>query len=158
GITERKPFALWQKDRHVSLIAADGTVLESFAPRRFLSLPLVVGKDAQHEAHGFLALVKRFPSIAGQVKASVLVADRRWNLYLKDGVEVLLPEADPAQALDTLVNLDRDKKLLSRDIVRVDMRLSDRVTVRLSDAAYAAREASIKAREKARKARKGGEA
>lgn len=159
GITERKPFALWQKDRRVSLIAADGTVLESYAPQRFLSLPLVVGAGAQHEAHGFLALVKRYPSIARKVRAAALVAQRRWNLYLKDGVEVLLPEADPAHALDTLVDLDRDKKLLSRDIVRVDLRLGDRVTVRLSDDAYAAREAAIKAAEKARKAkRKGGEA
>jgi len=159
GITERKPFALWQKDRHVSLIAADGTMLEPYAPRRFLSLPLVVGKGAQHDAQDFLALVRRYPDIAPRVKAYALVADRRWNLYLKDGVEVLLPDADPAHALDTLVDLDRDKKLLSRDITRVDLRLADRVTVRLSDAAYATREAAIKAAEKARKAkRKGGEA
>ncbi len=159
GITERKPFALWQKDRHVSLIAADGTVLEPYAPRRFLSLPLVVGKSAEHDAQGLLALIKRYPNIAPRVKAYALVAQRRWNLYLKDGVEVLLPEADPAHALDTLVDLDRDKKLLSRDITRVDLRLADRVTVRLSDAAYAAREAALKAAAKARKAnKKGGEA
>jgi cell division protein FtsQ len=159
GITERKPFALWQKDRHVSLIAADGTVLEPYAPQRFLSLPLVVGKGAEHDAQTFLALVRHYPDIAPRVKAYALVAQRRWNLYLKDGVEVLLPDADPAHALDTLVDLDRDKKLLSRDITRVDLRLADRVTVRLSDAAYAAREAAIKAAAKARKAKqKGGEA
>ncbi len=159
GVTERKPFALWQRDRHVSLIAADGTVLEKYAPRRFLSLPLVVGKGARQEAQGFLSLVKRYPVIARQVQASVLVAERRWNIYLKDDVEVLLPEADPAHALHTLVDLARAKMLLSRDIVKVDLRLGDRVTVRLSDAAYAAREAAIKAAEKARKAkRKGGEA
>ncbi len=33
-----------------------------------------------------------------------------------------------------LVQLDRDKKLLSRDITVVDLRLPDRVTMRLSDA------------------------
>ncbi len=159
GITERKPFALWQKDRHVSLIAADGTVLEPYAPRRFLSLPLVVGKGAQHEARAFLGLVKRYPVIARQAEAFVLVAERRWNLYLKNGVEVLLPEGDPAHAFATLVDLERAKKLLSRDIVKVDLRLGDRVTVRLSDAAAAARTDAIKAAEKTRKAkRKGGEA
>jgi cell division protein FtsQ len=159
GIVERKPFALWQKDRRVSLIAADGTVLESYAPPRFLSLPLVVGEGAQHDAQGFLGLVKRYPLIAHQLKASVLVAERRWNLYLKDGVEVLLPEAEPAHALHTLVDLAQTKKLLTRDIVKVDLRLGDRIIVRLSDAAYAAREAAIKAAEKARKAKhKGGEA
>jgi cell division protein FtsQ len=159
GITERKPFALWQKNRRVSLIAADGAVLESYAPQRFLSLPLVVGKSAQHEARAFLGLVKRYPAITRQVEAFVLVAERRWNLYLKNGVEVLLPEDDPARGLDTLADLARAKKLLTRDIVKVDLRLGDRVTVRLSDAAAAAREDAVKAAEKARKAkRKGGEA
>lgn len=159
GITERKPFALWQKDHHVSLIAADGTVLESYAPQRFLSLPLVVGRGAEHDAQGVLTLVKRYPIIAREVHAFALVAERRWNLYLKDGIEVLLPEAHPAHALEMLADLARTKKLLSRDIVKVDLRLGDRVTVRLSDAAYAAREDAIKAAEKARKAKnKGGEA
>jgi cell division protein FtsQ len=159
GIVERKPFALWQKDRRVSLIAADGTVLENYAPQRFLSLPRVVGKGAEHEARAFLGLLKRYSVIARQVEASVLVAERRWNLYLKNGVEVLLPEGDPAHALGTLVNLAREKNLLTRDIVNVDLRLGDRVTVRLSDAAAAARAEAVKAAEKARKAKgKGGEA
>jgi len=156
-IKERKTFALWQKDGHVNLIASDGTVLEPYVAARFASLPLVVGDGAEHAAQGILALLKRYPSIAQAVDASVLVADRRWNLHLKSGVEVLLPERDPAQALTLLVDLDRDKKLLSRDIVKVDLRLPDRVTVRQSDAAAAARAEALKAAEKAKK-KKGSEA
>jgi cell division protein FtsQ len=150
-ITERKPFALWQQDGRLSLIAADGTELEPFAPRRFLSLPLVVGDGAQHEAQAILALVRRYPDIARQVEAYSLVARRRWNLYLAHGLQVLLPEDKPARALALLVDLDRKKQLLSRDITKVDLRLGDRVTVQLSDAAASAREAAVKAAEKARK-------
>jgi cell division protein FtsQ len=95
------------------------------------------------------------------VEASVLVAERRWNLRLKNGIEVRLPETDPEHALQTLVQLDHDKKLLSRDIVAVDLRLADRVTVRLSDAAAQAREDALKdaaaAKDKKTK-RKGGDA
>jgi cell division protein FtsQ len=159
GIVERKPFALWQKDGAVSLIATDGTVLEPYAPPAFTALPLVVGRGAEHAGFEFLDLVKRYPDIAAQVEASVLVADRRWNLHLKSGVEVLLPEIAPEHALQTLAELDRAKNLLSRDIVNVDLRLADRVTVRLSDAAAAAREEAIKAAEKKKKAKgRGGEA
>jgi cell division protein FtsQ len=159
AIKEREPFALWQKDGRLSLIAADGTVLETFAPPRFLSLPLLVGNGAEHAGQAFLTLIKRHPDIARQVEAAVLVADRRWNLHLQNGVEVLLPEDDADRALKTLGNLDRDKKLLSRDIVTVDLRLSDRVTVRLTDGAAAARAEALKAAEKRRKARStGGEA
>jgi cell division protein FtsQ len=86
----------------------------------------------------------------------VLVAERRWNLHLKDGVEVLLPEREPQHALRMLVDLDRKKKLLSRDIVAVDLRLPDRVTVRQSDAAAAARGEALKAAAKDKRAKRRG--
>jgi cell division protein FtsQ len=82
------------------------------------------------------------------------VAERRWNLRLKNGVDVRLPETNVAPALDRLVALDREKKLLSRDIVAVDLRLPDRVSVRLSDAAAQAREDALKDTKK----KKGGDA
>lgn len=157
-VKERKPFALWQKGGQVYVIAEDGTVLESFVPQRFASLPLVVGQGAEHAAPAFLALVARYPAIAERLKASVLVAERRWDLYLKDDLVVSLPEARPDAALRLLIDLDRSKKLLSRDIVAIDLRLPDRVTVRQSDAAAAEREAALKAAEKAAKKKKAGEA
>lgn len=144
-IEERQAFALWQKDGSVALIAADGTVLEPYVPSRFAGLPLVVGRGAEHAGHDFLNLVMRYPAIAKSVVSAVLVAERRWNLHLKGGVEVLLPESQPARALATLVDLERAKKLLARDIVAVDLRLADRVTVRQSEAAAAARGEALKA-------------
>jgi cell division protein FtsQ len=157
-VKERKPFALWQKDGNVHVIADDGTVLETYVPQRFAALPLVVGKGAEHAAPKLLTLVARYPLISKQLEASVLVAERRWDLYLKDKVVVSLPEMEPEQGLRRLVTLDAEKRLLSRDIAEVDLRLTDRVTVRLSDGAAAAREAALKAAEKAAKKKKGGEA
>lgn len=157
-VKERKPFALWQKDGKIHLISDDGTVLETYVPERFASLPVVVGKGAERAATQLLSLVARYPLIAQQLQASVLVAERRWDLYLKDKVVVSLPEIDPEQGLRRLVALDAEKRLLSRDIAAIDLRLNDRVTVRLSDGAAAAREAALKAAEKAAKKKKGGEA
>ncbi|MEP7031025.1 MAG: cell division protein FtsQ/DivIB, partial [Pseudolabrys sp.] len=158
-IVERKPFALWQKAGNVSLISADGMVLTPSVPPRFSGLPQVVGAGAERAAHNFLSLVGHFPELARNVEAAILVAERRWNLHLKSGVDVLLPEAEPERALTTLVELDRAKKLLSRDIVAVDLRLPDRVTVRQSDAAAAARDEALKAAaDKEKKKKKGSEA
>jgi cell division protein FtsQ len=157
-IKERNAFALWQREARTSLIAHDGTVLAQNVADRFAALPLVVGAGAERASQDLVALVARYPGIAGQIEASVLVAERRWNLHLKNGIEVLLPEREPAAALRTLSNLDRDKKLLSRDIVAVDLRLADRITVRQSDAAYAAREEALKAAAKKAKQKKGTEA
>ena len=159
-IRERLPYALWQRDGRVALIAADGTVLETVAPSRFGNLPLVVGKGAEQSAQNFLTLIARYPTIAHATVASVLVAERRWNLHLEGGVEILLPEREPEQALRTLIDLERSDRLLSRDIVAIDLRLVDRVTVRQSDGAAAVRDQALKDAEKLKKGKtsKGGEA
>ncbi len=154
-IKERVPFALWQKAGVVSLISVDGIVLEPHVPRRFAALPQLVGAGAEKSGRDFLTVLARYPDIAASVESSVLVAERRWNLHLKGGVEVLLPETNAERALTTLSDLNRTKRLLARDIAAVDLRLTDRVIVRQSDAAAAARDEVVKAAEKARKA-KGG--
>jgi cell division protein FtsQ len=144
SITERVPLALWQKDGRVSVIAADGTVLEDFNGSRFMDLPLVVGDGAERQARDFLDMLGRYPLIRQAVEASVYVAERRWNLRLKNGIDVRLPDSDVEQALQTLVALDRDKKILSRDITAIDLRMPTQVTVQLSDAAAQARAEAVK--------------
>jgi cell division protein FtsQ len=151
-ITERQAFALWQKDGHISVIADDGTVLEPFVERRYVTLPVVVGGDAERDAKEFLTLLGRYPDVRSLVRASILVAKRRWDLKLLNGIDVRLPETDVPAALQRLVQLDHDKKLLTRDITMVDLRLSDRVTVQLSDAAAQARDAVLQANKKKKKA------
>lgn len=143
-VTERRPIAVWQKDGAVNIIATDGTVLEPYGDPRFANLPLVVGDGADHASESFLATLERSPQLRKEVKAAVLVARRRWNLILKNDVEVQLPEKSPDAALALLTQLDQGKKLLSRDIVIVDLRLPDRVRVRLSDDAAQARDEALK--------------
>jgi cell division protein FtsQ len=151
GIKEREAFALWQQAGRVSVIAGDGTVLEPYVNPRLLRLPLVVGVGAAARAKEILALLDGYPDLRDQVRASVLVAERRWNLRLRNGLDIRLPELNVAPALVTLAGLDKDKKLLSRDIVAVDLRLPDRVTVQLSEAAAAARADALKDKKPAKK-------
>src|SRR5262245_50543047 len=151
SISERQAFALWQKDQRVSVIAEDGTVLEPYVAPGLVQLPLVVGQGAETRAKTFLALLERYPTIREQVRASILVGERRWNLGLRNGLDVRLPEADAANALDRLVALERDSKLTTRDITAIDLRLPDRVTVRLSPAAAQSRLDAAKDRKPAAK-------
>jgi cell division protein FtsQ len=151
-IVERSPFALWQQDGRLSVIADDGAVLEPYVARRFVSLPLVVGKGAETRARDFLALLARYPQVRAATKAAVFVGERRWNLRLKDGLDIRLPENDVGNALAALSKLDKDEKLFSRDIVAVDMRLPDRLTVQLSEDAARAREELFKDKKSKKKA------
>jgi cell division protein FtsQ len=151
-ITERKAFALWQEAGRLAVIADDGAVLQPYASGRFLSLPLVVGKGADTHARDFLALLARYPQVNSVTKAAIYVGERRWNLRLKDGLDIRLPEQDVGNALAALSKLDKDDRLFSRDIVAVDMRLPDRLVVQLSDDAAKAREDLLKAKQPKKKA------
>lgn len=151
-IVERTAFALWQQNGRLSVIASDGAVLEPYVTRRFLNLPLVVGKGADSRAHDFLALLDRYPQVRSVTKAAIFVGERRWNLRLKDGLDVRLPENDVGNALAALSKLDKDEKLFSRDIVAVDMRLPDRLIVQLSDEAGKARDDLFKDKKSKKKA------
>ena len=143
-IVERSAFALWQQNGKLSVIAEDGAVLEPYLTRRFVSLPLVVGTGAETHARDFLALLAHYPQVNAVTRAAIYVGERRWNLRTKDGLDIRLPENDVGNALATLSRLDQEDHLFSRDIVAIDMRLFDRLTVQLSDDAAKAREEQLK--------------
>jgi cell division protein FtsQ len=147
-VVERSAFALWQQDGRLSVIADDGAVLEPYLSRRFISLPLVVGKGAETHARDFLALLARYPQVRSATRAAIFVGERRWNLRLKDGLDIRLPENDVGNALAALSKFDREDRLFSRDIVAVDMRLPDRLTVQLSDDTAKSREELFKKQQK----------
>ena len=114
GIKEREPFALWQKDGRVAVIADDGTVLEVLRSARADALPLVVGRGAETRAKDFLALLDRYPEIRAQVRASILVGERRWNLRLKNGLDVRLPEDEVAARSSACCARPRRQAALAR--------------------------------------------
>ena len=99
------------------------------------NLPLVVGEGAGKNAANLFETLKPFDSVTKQMVAALRVGDRRWTLKLSSGVDVMLPDDGVVDALKTLINLDRDRSLLQREIAAVDLRLADRVSVRIHDKA-----------------------
>jgi cell division protein FtsQ len=144
---EREPAALWQKDGAISVIAADGTVIDTLRDDRYAGLPLVVGEGANAKLPEYLALVAAAGPLGERIKAGTYVSARRWTLKL-DGIDVRLPEADPAAALGRLVELERGSRILEKDIIALDLRMADRVVVRLTEEAAAARAEAQKAKKK----------
>jgi cell division protein FtsQ len=152
-VEERRPYALWQNDGKVLLIAADGTAIDEMRDQRFARLPFVVGEGANQRAPEIVALLDRVPDIRARVRASVLVAGRRWNLSLDNGIVVRLPEEDPGRALAALSELEASDRVIEKDVLAIDLRLPDRVAFRLGAEAAAARAETL-----AKKKKKGGAA
>jgi cell division protein FtsQ len=150
-IKERKPFAVWQSKDGFALIEEGGRLISHRVDARYAGLPMVVGEGADARAEEFVALMEEFPSLKPKVKAGVLVSMRRWNVVLTNGVEIMLPEEDPASALIQAVALDDGHGVFSREIAAIDMRLPSRLVFRLTEEGAQARADLLKEREKTRK-------
>jgi cell division protein FtsQ len=135
-LVERRPLAVWQHDGKQELIDRDGTVIPVTDLSRFAKLPTVVGgDDARHGAASLVELLASEADLAARVTAIVLVGDRRWNVRIDNAIDVLLPEDDAAGAWSKLARLERTSQVLQRDVQTVDLRLPDRLVMRVSDPA-----------------------
>lgn len=151
-LTEREPFGIWQHGNTLSIIEKSGSVIAPLRDNKFATLPLFVGRDAETAAASFLEELQSWPEIRSRVRAYVRIAGRRWDLQLDNGIVVKLPEENLGKALYRLSRLDGEQQILSRDVAAIDLRLSDRTTVRLTEGAKERRDAVLAVRTKALKA------
>ena len=130
GLKERQPLALWQSEKRLKLLDGKGEVIVTDNLQRFSDLILVSGKDAPETAAQLVANLKAEPIIFERVETAQRISERRWNLRLKNAVEIKLPEDDMGLALRRLSTAQQEDGLLDKDIVSIDMREVDRVSVR----------------------------
>ncbi|MGH7122403.1 MAG: cell division protein FtsQ/DivIB [Acetobacteraceae bacterium] len=130
SLTERHPFAIWQNDGHFTVIDRVGDSVEERDVRAFRDLPLVVGPGAPKHAATLLDALAELPGLSKRLAAAVRVGRLRWNLVLKDGTTVELPDGHAAEALQRLAALEARYALLERPLAVVDMRLADRLVLR----------------------------
>jgi cell division protein FtsQ len=147
-LTERQAFGIWQHGNQLSLIEKNGSVIAPLRDNKFATLPLFVGLDAEMDAAAITTDFDRWPAIKARVKAFMRVAGRRWDIQLDNGVIVKLPEKDMDRAMALLTSMESKQQVLERDIVSVDLRLTDRTTIQLTEEAAARRKVVVDARAK----------
>ncbi len=143
-VSERTPYALWLNDHRFFLIDETGRVIAEDVDPTAHRLPLVAGNGAPQLAREAFDMVNAVPGLAGKLRGLVRIGERRWDVVLKDGVVLRLPEQNPVEALTDIARLDAESGLLSRDIAVVDVRLPDRVVVRLTGSGMEARTEQLK--------------
>ncbi|MCR9073726.1 MAG: FtsQ-type POTRA domain-containing protein [Alphaproteobacteria bacterium] len=131
-LVERRPMALWQRGRDFTLVDQDGVSIENQDVRRFHNLPIVIGEEAPQRAAAALAMLSSEPELANRVRALTWVSGRRWTIRLDNGMDVQLPEVDPAGAWTHLANLAREHGVLERDVVTIDLRIPDQLIMRVT--------------------------
>ena len=128
-VEERAAVARWMLGERTFLVDASGAPIVEADGR---SLPLVVGKGADAHVTEALALRVAVPAVTPAIKALVRVGERRWDVVTHRNVVVMLPERAPERALARLAKLHAEQQMLDKDVVAIDLRTADRMTVRLT--------------------------
>jgi cell division protein FtsQ len=133
-VVERVPAAIWQNNRQLSLIDAEGVVLEPVRVDAMPELPLVIGPGANRHLATLDGLLRDAPHLRPQVAGASWVGGRRWDIRFQTGEVLALPEgpAETARAVRNFARMDQQTQLLGRGFARFDMRSPGRFIVRVS--------------------------
>ena len=128
-IVETTPYALWQNDGQLHLLAETGALIVPVEAMESVpsGLRTYIGADAPATAKRIETMLTPFDEIWPRVESLVQFPSGRWDLHLKNNMVVKLPNQDVERALQRLAKLDRETFILSREVGAIDFRLPDRI-------------------------------
>ncbi|MBT7642594.1 MAG: FtsQ-type POTRA domain-containing protein [Rhodobiaceae bacterium] len=129
-LTEREPFALYQENRQKALIDRNGVAITRQHLRAFEHLPTFSGEGSTLRASDLMDQLKEYPVLRNRMVAAHWTGGRRWTVRLDHGGKVLLPEGNIKGALNRLMQLEKDRRILAVENQAIDLRLPDRVLLR----------------------------
>ncbi len=135
-VTERRPAVLWRHDDGLELLDKGGVLVGPAAGRSaHAALPVIAGDGAEGAVAEALELYAAAGPLIPRLRGFERMGARRWDVVLDRGQRLMLPENDAVQALERAIAMDQAVDMLSRDLVTVDMRLPQRPTLRMTEAA-----------------------
>lgn len=136
-IYEHVPLARLVADGQIWVINKDGKRIVADSSNAFAGLPLLKGDGAAAQAGTLFMHMANWPQLLSQLREAEWVGDRRWNLRFVSGVMVQLPEDSrefgAEQALPLLAKLEEARHVLTLNAGEVDLRLADKVVLRLPE-------------------------
>jgi cell division protein FtsQ len=132
-LIEKKPMAFWQHKQKFYLIDTLGNVIDESPRQQFPNFLVVTGENAPQALPKLLTILNQHKTLRDQLSGAMYVGQRRWDLLLKNGMCINLPEADIDKSCQLLLKLISDKRLDNPKIKSVDLRNADRIYFYLND-------------------------
>ncbi len=133
SLVERTAAVVWQsRDALEALDATGHRVGPLMARTDRPDLPFLLGDGADAHVPEAIVLVAAANRVLSNVLALVRVGARRWDLVLKNGPRIQLPEHGAVNALRWVLAQHVAQDLLARDVTSVDMRTPAKPVLRLS--------------------------
>ena len=130
SLREREPFAFYREPETLALIDRKGVTITRHHLKPFSHLPVFSGEGATLRAAAFMDTLRAYPVLRNRMVAAHWTGKRRWTVQLDHGGRVHLPEGNIGSALDRLMQLEKDRRILAVERQEIDLRLPDRVLLR----------------------------
>ena len=128
-LEEKQPIALWKSADKFWLIDEWGDVINTKKIDGYNGLILISGIDAPRFVTSLIQIINLVPNLAKNVKAATRVGARRWDVFLKDGTKIMLPESGTLTAWVRLGEIF-NKNIIFKETNLVDLRIKDRIILR----------------------------
>jgi cell division protein FtsQ len=128
-LTERQPVALLQTPDGHQLIDASGAIITGANPSDFSHLVVASGSGAAIRVSVILDILHSEPELFADVWAVQYVSERRWDIHMRSGLTIRLPEQDPVLAWSQLAKLEQETAITERDLAAIDLRVPGQLVV-----------------------------
>lgn len=124
---ERKPIAIKQFNRKLSLIDEEGIEYNPEEIELFMNYPIIVSEDAEVYAKTLIDILSTEKKIFEKINSIVHVGHRRWNIILKNNTIIKLPEYNMEQKWNMLVKMVNNNDLKLEDYKVIDLKINKRM-------------------------------
>ena len=122
-IEEKNIIGLLNIENNNYLIDEFNNIIETKITPNLFHLPVFIGKNSNKNASVILNLIKESDINLNYLSFS-LIDQRRWNINLKNGVKILLPETKVLDTLNLLNKITSKHNILNGNFIEIDMRVS----------------------------------
>ena len=121
-IEEKNIIGLLNIENNNYLIDELNNIIETKITSNLFHLPVFIGKNSNKNASVILNLIKESDINLDYLSFS-FVDQRRWNINLKNGVKILLPETKVLDTLKLLNKVISKYNILNGNFIEIDMRI-----------------------------------
>ena len=121
-IEEKNIIGLLNIENNNYLIDEFNNKIETKITPNLFHLPVFIGKNSNKNASVILNLIKESDINLNYLSFS-FVDQRRWNINLKNGVKILLPETKVLDTLKLLNKVTSKYNILNGNFIEIDMRI-----------------------------------
>ena len=132
-IKEETPKYIVDHQSYFRLLNSDGKIITKVdtIQEKYKEVLVLAGRKVSERINQLNSIFSHSPTLAKKITQAKLVSDRRWSLIYLSKIIIDLPEREPQIAFKKIQDMDKKYGLLSDKLTKIDLRIKDRMIIKL---------------------------